>query len=153
MTRIIELWESVGLGLIIEYPSGVIYTNQTGGTSNLAPNVEGVFVPLRNGVEYKEPKLFGPENDLLRYFKGPKHRGTGATSGLDPVDAGFIQAVLERYSLGDIVTVDRSRLRESHEAWVRVIVEREEHNQHDLRIFRGFGPYPRSGVLTWSNSD
>lgn len=77
-------------------------------------------------MEYKEPKLFGPENDLLRYFKGPKHRGAGATSGLDPADADFIQAVLERYSLGDIVTVDRSRLRESHEAWVHIIVEGTE---------------------------
>lgn len=153
MSRIIELWESVGLGLIIEYPSGIIYSNQTGGTSTLHPELEGVFVPLRNDVEVKEPKLVGTQNDLLHYFEGPKHRGTGATSGLDLADADFIQAVLERYCLGDIVTVDRSRLRESHEAWVRVIVEREEQNQHDLRIFRGFGPYPRPGVLTWSNSD
>jgi len=91
MSRIIELWESVGLGLIIEYSSGIIYSNQTGGTSTLHPELEGVYVPLRNDVEVKDPKLVSPQNALLKYFEEPKHRGTGATSGLDLVDADFIQ--------------------------------------------------------------
>jgi hypothetical protein len=150
MKPVIQLYESVGLGLIIEYPSGIIYSNQTGGTSCLHPEVEGVFVPLRNDIEAKEPRLFSPGNDLFRCFEGPKHNGTGAVPGLDRADADFIEGVLQKYSLGNIVTVDRDRLRDSHEAWVHVVVNREE--EHDS-IFRGLGPYPRPGVLTWTNTD
>jgi hypothetical protein len=35
-----------GLGLIIEHPTGVIYSNQTGGNFCLQPELEGAFVPL-----------------------------------------------------------------------------------------------------------
>jgi len=153
MKPVVQLWESVGLGLIVEYPSGIIYSNQTGGTSCLHPEIEGAFVPLRNDTEYDEPKLLSPENDLFDYFEGPKHRGTGATSGLDSADADFIDCILQTCSLGGAVAVDRQRLRESHEAWVRVTVNREEENDHGLKIFRGFDPYPRPGILTWSNTD
>ena len=57
----IELWEHVGLGLILEWPSGVMITNQTGGTSCLAPEIEGVFIPLRNDCTEKERVLVSPE--------------------------------------------------------------------------------------------
>ncbi len=150
---VVQLWESVGLGVIIDYPSGLVYSNQTGGTSCLHPEAEGVFVPLRNDTGYRDPKLISPENDLFDYFEGPKHRGTGATSGLDSADADFIDSVLANCSLAGVLSVDRERLGESHEAWVHVVVHREEQNEDELKIFRGLGPYPRCGLLTWSNTD
>ena len=62
MKPTIELWESVGLGLIVEMPSGVLYSNQTGGFSCLHPAIEGVFLPLRNDHSFW--KLISPERDL-----------------------------------------------------------------------------------------
>jgi hypothetical protein len=115
--------------------------------------VEGVYIPPRNDVSHEEHRLLGPGNDLFAYFEGPKHQGTGATSGLDAEDADFIDAILRSNALSDSISVDRTRLRESHEAWVHVLVHREEENQHDLKIFCGLGPYPRPGILTWTNTD
>ena len=150
---VVQLWESVGLGLIVEYPSGIVYSNQTGGASCLHPEAEGVFVPLHNDVEGKGRKLVSPANDLFDFFEGPKHSGTGAISGLDAEDADFIDSVLAKSSLSGVLSVDRERLRESHEAWVHVVVHREEDNEHGLPIFRGLGPYSRRGILTWENTD
>jgi hypothetical protein len=140
----IELWEAIGLGLIVECPTGIIYSNQTGGTSCLHPEVEGVFVPLRNACD-ETRKVFGPENELFDYFTGPKHGGAGATSGLDSADADFIDDLLRKYALGGVVAVDRGRLAESHEAWVYVTVGREEENDDILKIFRGLGRIPVPG--------
>ena len=62
---LIKLWDSVGLGLVIIYPSGVRYTNQTGGTSCWHPQEEGVFVPLRD-------EMVDQEDLLYKHFTGPK---------------------------------------------------------------------------------
>jgi len=151
MKPVIELWEGVGFGLIIEWPSGVLFSNQTGGTSTLHPQAEGAFVPLRNDCERDGNRLLSPESELLAYFEGPKHRGTGATQGLDPDDADFIGSVLSRWRLPQ-VSVDRARLAESHEAWVHVLIHGDAGGDGELPL-QGFAPYPRTGILTWSNSD
>lgn len=147
----IRLFEHVGLGLIIEYPSGVIYSNQTGGTSCSAPCVEGVFVPLRNDYAVPSREFLSPEHALIAYFEGPKWRGTGATQGIDPEDVEFIERLLSEHRLSHCITLDRTRLRDSHEAWIHVIVTAEEAALTPL--FSGFAPYPRHGVLTWTNTD
>lgn len=147
----VELWEHVGLGLIVSWESSIVFTNQTGGTSCLAPEFEGVFVPLRNDCTEKERVLVSPENDLWDYFTGPRWRGTGATNGLQEEDADFIDALLQRVSLFPTVRVDRSRLADCHEAWIRVTIAGDE--PCDPPLFGGFAPYPRPGILTWQNSD
>jgi hypothetical protein len=149
MKPTIELWESVGLGLIVELPSGVLYSNQTGGFSCLHPSTEGVFLPIRNDHSFWE--LLSPARDLLAYFEGPKHRGAGATRGLDGDDADFVDRVLAGVRLAGIVQIDRDRLAESHEAWVRVLLTGEESGA--AKLFHDLGPYPRNAVLTWGNSD
>jgi hypothetical protein len=151
MKPVVELWEGVGLGLIIEWPSGILFSNQTGGTSTLHPETEGIFVPLRNDCERQGNRLLSPDSELLEYFEGPKHKGTGATQGLDSEDADFITSVLARWHL-DQVTVDRARLADSHEAWVHVIIDENKSGNEELP-FHNFAPYPRRGILTWSNSD
>lgn len=147
----IELWEHVGLGLILEWPTGVVIANQTGGTSCLAPEFEGVFVPLRNDCTVKERILISPENELHDYFTGPRWRGTGATNGLDSDHADFIDSTLSKASLFPAIRVNRDKLHESHEAWIHVVVNGDE--PCDPPLFSGFAPYPRPGVLTWQNSD
>lgn len=147
----IELWEHVGLGLILAWPSGIILTNQTGGTACLAPELEGVFIPLRNDCTEKERGFVSPENELYDYFTGPKWRGTGATNGIDSDDANFIDSTLGKTNLFPTIRVNRDKLHESHEAWVHVTVDGDE--PCDPPLFSGFAPYPRPGILTWQNSD
>jgi hypothetical protein len=147
---VVELWDGVGLGLIVAFPSGVIYSNQTGGTSCLHPELEGVFVPLRSTVLPNTWELQSPERALLACFEDPKHREAGATKGLDEQDADVIDAVLQKARLGSVVRVARDHLHESQEAWVHVTVLSDDTN---IPVFHGFGSYPRSGILTWGNSD
>ncbi len=145
--------DAAGLGLIIAFPSGVVYSNQTGGTSCLHPECEGIYIPLRNDTEEgaseggRDRQLRSPEHELVEYFFRGKYEGSGATWGLDEEDAIFIESVLAKWDLGECVRIDRDRLVESHEAWVHVTVVGEH------QAFSGFGPYPRSGILTWTNSD
>lgn len=146
----VDLTESVGLGLILGFPSGIRFTTQTGGTACLQPECEGVYVPLRNAVSLSDHRLLSPETALNSYFTGPKHRGTGATGGLDDDDVSFLEKVLSDARLDTILAIDLGRLQESHEAWIHVLVHREESK---YPVFAGLGPYPRPGVLTWTNSD
>lgn len=140
MTALIRLY-GAGLGLIIRHPTGARYTNQTCGACCAQPEMEGVFVP------------FDAEESWLRlnaYFEGPKYRGSGAMQGIDEEDADLIESVLRDGRLGVPLAVDRSRLKESHEAWVHVLILAED---GPIPTVAGFGPYPRPGVLTWPNSD
>lgn len=152
---IIKLWEAMGLGLIIEYPSGIIYSNQTGGTACLHPEFEGVYFPIANDLD-NNYKLISPSIDLYEYFTGSKHNGTGATNGLDHEDIIVINKILDKYKLSAFIKVDLNNLAKSHEAWIHVLIEIPKNIsefQLDLFLFEGFGPYPRKGILTWANSD
>lgn len=117
---IIHLWDHVGTGLIVKFATGVIYSNQTGGTSCMQPQLEGVFIPLGNDVAVQGNELLSAENELTRYFEGPKHEGTGARDGLDGDDADSIDQAMGRTFDRSWVAVDREKLGESMEAWVWV---------------------------------
>ncbi|WLQ16555.1 DUF6210 family protein [Hahella aquimaris] len=145
----ITLYDSVGTAIIIGCKSGVIYSNQTGGTACLQSEYEGVLIPIANTIGIPDLNLVSPENELENYFTGHPWFGVGATLGLSEEDARAIDAILKEYALDDQISVDRSMLRQSHEAWIHInIVEVEGRS-----LFNGFGPYPRKGVLTWQNSD
>ena len=153
MKPCIALWDSVGFGVIIQWPSGIVFTNQTGGTLCLQPELEGIYAPLSNNLGIAPQIFLSPENDLMEYFDGAKYEGTGATDGLDLADADFIDSVLSKWKLFSCMQTDRTRLRESHEAWVYVTISGEEEIEDALKLFRGFGPYPAVGVITWQNGD
>jgi hypothetical protein len=146
---LVRLHNSIGLSLIVFGPSGVRYSNQTGGHGCLQPEVEGFHIPIRNDLTLSPVELLGPEPDLRAHFIGPKHRGLGALSGLDAEDVAEISRIPQAHQLADVISVDLARLAESHEAWVYVHVLRDD----GAEGFSGFGPYPRPGVLTWANSD
>jgi hypothetical protein len=145
----INLWNAIGLGLILAYPSGIHYSNQVCGHACLHPTLEGIYVPLANDI-LENGTLISPATDLWQYFTGPKLLGMGAPQGLDQRDADVIDAILARYRIDTLLTVDRLRLGESYEAWVWVKVL---DNEGPTALINGGGPYPRRGVITWPNSD
>lgn len=104
------LYDASGAGLIFPRATGILYANQAGGHSCMQPELEGVYVPI--GDPDLAPGV-GLEPEIMDYFVGPKHRGGGATSGLDDEDAEVIDSALARAHLGAYVRVDRERLAES----------------------------------------
>lgn len=142
----IELWDSVGFGLILSYPTGVMVTNQTGGYCCLHPEIEGIYLPLNDDI-YDGEKLVNLENKISHFFTSEKYCGTGATRGIDKQDAEFINQLLKKCQLGNI-TVDDTLLAKSHEAWVYVnVITTDKHG-----VLQGF-PEKMQGVITWQNSD
>lgn len=139
MVKPIVRLHDAGLGLIIPWPSGVIYSNQTCGHICMQPEVEGVFIPFDADEIWEQ---------LALYFEGPKYSGSGAMTGLDEADADLIDRLLAELRQA-IMFTDRRRLSDSHEGWVQVVISVEV----EWSLFSGFGPYPREAILTWPSSD
>ncbi|NYV74588.1 hypothetical protein HW445_09740 [Streptomyces sp. UH6] len=123
------------LHVVVEARTGVVYQQQYGGTACRQGQVEGFLVPL-----------FGPDElDALRQLFEKDFRGAGAWNHAWSDDERdelreIVGAV--RYWASDgateephVLRLDESRIRETDEAWVRVITPD--------------GP----GVLVWFNSD
>jgi hypothetical protein len=143
----VELWDTVGLGLIIEYPSGIFFSNQTGGTACLHPSIEGIYIPIHNDYSEPEKQFISPEIDLTKHFVGAKYLGNGATEGIDAEDVSIITEILIKYTLNEFISVDTNKVKmeQSHEAWIHVKIK-------NLYLLKGF-PTELSGILTWGNSD
>lgn len=145
---LIKLWDAVGLGLIICCQTGVLISNQTGGTTCLQSAIEGIYVPLCNDHDLSTGAFLSPETALKRYFTGDKYAGSGAIDGLDVQDAEHIAGILAKYGLQDFIMVDADKLKQSHEAWVHVTVNTDK----DTGLLSNFGKH-LVGVLTWTSSD
>ncbi len=124
------------LGVVICYPSGVFYSNQAAGFGCLHPEQEGVFCPLP--VEPGRAELHA----LSHHFKGP-------WSSITQEDADVVDGILRRNG-HQYMKVDRSRLSDSYEAWVDVLMA-DNAGSKLVEPFTGFGEC--KGVLTWPNSD
>ncbi|MCA9882794.1 MAG: hypothetical protein H6670_00310 [Anaerolineaceae bacterium] len=166
---LVILYDSCGLGLIIKYPSGVLYSNQAGGYACMQPAEEGIYVPLSNDG-------FNLDQIFYKYFTGPKWMG-GCANGIDDETADFIDEQLKTYLPASIIRVDRDRMKDSYEAWVyvRIAIQPDERPAYSITfegsftksdkrfnseaydidpsayLFYGFGAC--EGVLTWFNSD
>lgn len=120
----------------------------------MQPGMEGALVPFGNDVAIDGNVLMSAQEALEAYFTGPKHGGTGATSGLDQEDADAIDAIFAKTEYGSSFKVDRDRLKDSMEAWVHVTVNGVGSTETAIPgTCWGFLPFPRSAVLTWMNSD
>lgn len=146
---IIEIWDSVGLGIIIAYNTGILISNQTGGTACLHPKTEGIYIPLANDYTETEKRFLSPEIELTDYFKGPKYNGNGAIIGIDLEDAKRINTILEKWNLEKQIEIDLNKLTESHEAWIHIKINKNPKSE----LFKNFNDYPLKGILTWTNSD
>lgn len=127
------------VGLVIPCSSGVIYQNQTGGYACLQDSVEGIFVPL-----HSEPI---DHYEALHHFFFRDKWGGHCDGGIDIESADFIDSTLARLPGHSGIKVDRSRLAESHEAWVHVTLA----DPTSTGLLEGFDGV--HGILTWPNSD
>jgi Family of unknown function (DUF6210) len=151
---VVNLYDSIGTGLIVSWPTGISYSNQTGGYACFHPCHEGVFVPLGNDMALDPPKLLGIEDELFAYFTGPPWNCTGAISGLTIADADVIDRIMTTHPFFQGIRVNRSRLLDSQEAWVHVTIDATAMIYTAPGPYlEGFEPRPTSGVLTWCNSD
>lgn len=131
----VALWDTLGAFIVVEAPTGIVYTNQVGGTACSDPKVEGWLLPLHRWSwgEYGEGALGELTTDLW---------GKGALAGLAEETLTKIDAAIKQLTISSILDtgkfkLDRSRLEETFngEAWVPVLT-----------------PWGR-GWLTWENSD
>lgn len=127
------------LGLIVKAPTGVIYSNQTGGFANLHPQVEGFFVPLRTYFGMRE----------LRALQGVCPSGLDADDGMDEETAARVDWILDHQGL-ESIRVDRAKLAESWEAWIHV---RLSGDLGDKVPLEGQRADRLEAVLIWPNSD
>ncbi|EZH73424.1 hypothetical protein ATO12_15910 [Aquimarina atlantica] len=146
---VVNIWDSVGLGIIIELPIGIMIANQTGGTACLYSTCEGTFLPLANDYNEETKEFLSPEIELSNYFQGVKYKGNGAIKGIDLEDVKKINAIINKSGLNKLIEIDVERLEESHEAWIRIKINDDKNTQ----LISGFENYPLNGVLTWANSD
>ena len=132
-----------GLGLIILQSSGAFYTHEIGGYGCHPAQAEGVFVPLHRDPDDDQERL------LTDHFTGTKWNGW-CNAGIDEETAGYVDQVLSLSPETSYLTVDRTRLAESEEAWIYVDVhEPAELSAH--APIHGFGEC--KGIFVWSNSD
>lgn len=133
---IVDLDAFPDLGLIVKAPTGVQYTSQVAGFACEHPVAEGFLVPLRTRVGRPElATLWG----LFR----------GAWTSLDEEQAGRLDRALRKHGFTSI-SVDRTLLSESKEAWVHVVLSEVEIESVPLKIDPGQAAL---GILVWPNSD
>jgi hypothetical protein len=145
----VRLWDHVGTGIIIRWPSGIVFEQQIGGKSCGLAELQGVFVPVANDLSL-DGKLLSAEARLRKYFEGPPHLAQGAVDGLNENDAIYIESALHENLLLRNVVVDRTRLRDTHESWVWVCIHTPD--VRALPLFEGMSPFPLTGILTWTNN-
>lgn len=121
----VDLWNSDEVGLIIKHPTGVIYTNQTGGTLCDHMQQEGYYIPLREFRDWWE--------DMHKTVCGS--RG-GWDSKVPLINDLLTYLIIEMD--GGLLEVDPDCLDDLQEAWIPV------------RLKDGSG---RVGVVVYGNCD
>lgn len=136
----VRLYELNGLAMIEPAPTGIVYLNQTGGHACYQCSQEGYLVPLgREGLERKAL-------DALRaYFTGPKWSGW-CNERIDVETADEIDRIIAAGTHREGIVVDRTKLDESWESWVHVLICEPLMSLVDHAA-------PTEAILTWPNSD
>ena len=130
-----------GVGLIILRPSGVLWTNQVGGTGCEHPYVEGIYVPLGGGDS--------TEQCLLGAWDAPWHNcGIGnMPQQWVPRSQEWLDTIFD-----GVLRLEAGQWKHSGEAWLYVRVAPVVNDRLDLRPIRdAFAG--ATAVLTWENSD
>lgn len=140
-----------GLGLIIDYPIGIAYSNQVGGYSVLPMSREGVFMiidPVISDSDNQELRIY---EILFNHFTGKKWGGW-CSKGIDIETADFIDSILEKslHCKYMDLKVNRNKLENCMEAWIEVTFSFPKTGHYSE-----FCPKleSSSGTLTWQNSD
>lgn len=136
---LVRLWEFKGVGLILFWPSGVFYSNQTSGYSCDHPEIEGVFAPL---LDEASPAVAALDE---HFYNGPKWRGY-CNAGIDGETADFLDTLLAQFEETRFLKTDRSKFKLCREAWIWVECD-------GVDSWSVLGIPAGGGVLTWENSD
>jgi hypothetical protein len=140
MKKAVCLYPLKQLALIMSEPSGVFYYNQAGGHMCCNQEEEGVLV-------FVDESFNCLYDEISRY--------TFNLWELKKKDADYLDLLFKRKL--KYVKVDRTRLKDSMEAWIYVVFEHglpKQPKKLSLRnniYFSGFDS--KKGVLTWDNSD
>jgi hypothetical protein len=134
-----DLFSLTQPALIIPCQTGVLYTQQCGGTACMQRHMEGALVPIdydhllenyKESLEYHLESLFPEGNPGVVTEEHVEH----------------IQRMLDGSPFTRGIKIDHSRLADSVESWLYVTV----HGDLDGTL-QGFGDI--GAVLTWPNSD
>ncbi|MGH1374700.1 MAG: DUF6210 family protein [Alphaproteobacteria bacterium] len=146
----IYLGETRVFTLIIPHTTGVIYSRQVGGISCTQKETEGFIIPITDFRCLTSNKPIDA-NKCLEEFWTTKW-GMHCYSGIDEETANFMDELLHEPILEHPLqlSVDRSRLAESMEAWVHMKISYscEDRGHIDL-----LGKSATEAILTWVNSD
>jgi len=131
--KIISLYNLSELGLILEdTTSNVVYLNQTGGLLCHQRYARGIFVFVENW-----------NKSLLKIIAPYMENVVGLTAK----DADFLDAAFADTDNADHISVDRTKLEQSAEAWIFVKINPDAGSDY----YSGFSA--KAGILTWENSD
>jgi len=136
------LWNTPGLSLLIPAKSGVVYANQTGGHHCHQQSMESILLSLFNRFDGIDQQSL-----LNQHFVSKLHGWCG--NGITDDTADFVDEVLRATPYTSWLRVDRSRLLDSHEAWI--FVQPTELSGTETIEFGDF--QFSEGVITWENSD
>jgi len=131
-------------GVIIVFNSGVVYHNQTCGLTCMQRYQEGVLLLPTDPELMVDAPVGGLYRCPIAYAL--EQMDWNSMTGIDTQRADEIDAVLTGYGFTKKITVDRTRLSESEEAWVYVTLE-----PLDYGLYSGLGSC--RGILVWNNSD
>ncbi|MBF0236813.1 MAG: hypothetical protein HQM12_03845 [SAR324 cluster bacterium] len=135
----VKLWGICSLMLIIPEKTGVTYENQTWGTTCFQDSLEGILIPISN--DYL-PKNYEDSLDYQITSLFPD----GSSGYIDENLAKTIQNILTKYHESKGIKINWDKLKNSHEAWLHVIV-----NDSESDLYSGLKNI--EAVLTWNNSD
>ena len=142
---IVRLWEHAGTGLIVSYPTGVVYSNQVGGHACYQQELEGFFVPVANDCGLApNGSLRSPETELFAYFSQNPTFGEFTEK-----DAAAVESAFANFPIWSGIKVDREKLDQSHEAWVYVNVT---FASLPGGLIEGLSD-TFDAILTWTNTD
>ena len=113
----------ISSGIIVEHPTGVLYTNQTGGYSTNHPEKEGFLIPFDHDISHVGCWGVWTQEDL------------------DTLDTDLTWLHLHR---------DKERWEYAEEAWVPVILNG---NWKDSDGSGNLGLVGKKAWLTWENCD
>ena len=137
--------DSEDFGPIVRHSTGVMYSNQAGGTSCDHPKAEGFFVPIILQKTHDDHTPFYEEfhhyvcDILPRAIHIDRHATTEIAKSVDEVLSGY------RYPF----RVDMNALHELQEAWIPIIIDGEISLPFDILI----GLFGMRAILTYPNCD
>ena len=153
--NIIHLWNDGGEYLIIKCPSGVKYSNQTGGLWCNHQVAEGVLLPLHQGLAdelgaHVNFNVADYDPAFIKHTK-PEILAEMVTKELDEIEK-IIQDILKPNYTGYNVTIDRDNP-ENQEAWFHLTFKRIPDQKPSMAVFEDFLSDEFKAILTYENSD